>query len=71
MTILGSRNCSNADKVALTIFMVFDDPNVLDKTSVTPTASKTARTPPPAITPVPGAAGLSKTFEPENLVVIS
>src|SRR5690606_1448748 len=33
----------------------------LVKTSCTPAASSTARTGPPAITPVPGAAGLSRT----------
>ena len=34
------------------------------KTSLTPTLSKTARIAPPAITPVPGAAGFKNTLAP-------
>ena len=37
------------------------EPNDLLKISVIPASSNTARTGPPAITPVPGAAGLIKT----------
>ena len=36
-----------------------------------PASSSTARTPPPAITPVPGAAGLRKTRPAPNTPVVS
>ena len=36
-----------------------------------PTASTTARTPPPAITPVPGEAGRNKTRPPPNSPIVS
>ena len=39
--------------------------------SFTPAASRTARTGPPAITPVPGAAGLSRTSPAPNLPITS
>ena len=38
-----------------------EDPSDLESTSETPAASSTARTGPPAMTPVPGEAGLSRT----------
>ena len=59
---LASIMLSNPEKTALTMLMLFFVPRDLLKISVTPTASITARTGPPAITPVPGAAGLSITF---------
>ncbi|MNC98777.1 hypothetical protein D3C83_168450 [compost metagenome] len=37
--------------------MMFELPRLFASTSFTPAISKTARTPPPAIMPVPGAAG--------------
>jgi hypothetical protein len=37
------------------------EPRLLDSTSCTPAHSRTARTGPPAITPVPALAGLSST----------
>ena len=42
----------------------FEDPWDLESTFWIPTASKTVLTAPPAITPVPGVAGLIKTLEP-------
>ena len=47
------------------------DPLDLAKTSVTPALSKTARIAPPAITPVPAAAGLIKTKPPPYLPICS
>ena len=41
--------------------MGLDDPSDLASTSWTPAASRMARPAPPAMTPVPGAAGLSST----------
>jgi hypothetical protein len=46
-------------------------PSDFVSTSRMPAASTTARTPPPAITPVPGAAGLSNTREAPNVVSTS
>ena len=42
--------------------MAFAEPSDLASTSCTPAASRIARAAPPAITPVPGAAGLSSTL---------
>ena len=41
--------------------MAFEEPSDLASTSRTPAASRMARAAPPAITPVPGAAGFSST----------
>ena len=45
------------------------DPNAFDKISEIPASSSTARTGPPAITPVPAAAGLNKTLPAPNVPV--
>ena len=46
-------------------------PSDLVSTSLTPAASSTARTPPPAITPVPGAAGFNSTRDAPKSARIS
>src|SRR3954453_296973 len=51
------RSCSPAI-VALTRLIGFCEPSDLERMSWIPASSSTARTPPPAITPVPGEAGL-------------
>src|ERR1039457_4945254 len=50
-----------AATVACTTLIGFDDPRDRDSTSWTPAHSSTARTGPPAMTPVPGLAGFSST----------
>ncbi len=60
-------NLSNASNVALTTLWGLEEPWDFDKTSCTPTASRTVLTAPPAITPVPGAAGMIFTLAPPNL----
>src|SRR6266852_3900932 len=47
--------------VALRTLCGLFDPRVLVRMSCTPAASSTGRTAPPAMTPVPGTAGLRKT----------
>src|SRR3972149_4536909 len=49
--------------VALTTFAGVREPSDLVTASFTPASSSTARTPPPAMSPVPGAAGLISTRE--------
>src|SRR5207248_758204 len=61
-TSSGVRNDSSPVIVALTRLMGFWDPRLFDSTSRMPASSSTARTPPPAITPVPSLAGRRKTF---------
>ena len=51
--------------VAFTRLIGFWVPSDLDSTSWMPASSSTARTPPPAITPVPAEAGLSSTRDAE------
>src|SRR3954453_21263064 len=51
------RSCRPAI-VALTRLIGFWDPSDFERMSWIPASSSTARTPPPAITPVPGEAGL-------------
>src|SRR5579883_1024868 len=46
-------------------------PKLLVSTFLTPAASSTARTPPPAITPVPGAAGFIQTLPERYFATIS
>ena len=41
--------------------IAFDEPSDFASTSCTPAASRIARAAPPAMTPVPGAAGFSST----------
>ena len=47
--------------VARDTLIAFDDPSDFARTSPMPAASRIARAAPPAMTPVPGAAGLSRT----------
>src|SRR5829696_5474300 len=54
------RPCSPAT-VAFTRLIGFWEPRLLERMSWIPASSRTARTPPPAMTPVPGDAGLSRT----------
>src|SRR4051795_1890459 len=51
----------NAATVACTMLIGLDEPSDLLSTSWMPAHSSTARTGPPAMTPVPGLAGLSRT----------
>ena len=52
------RRSLRASKVAPTMLKGFDEPRLLVRMFLTPAASRTARTPPPAMTPVPGCRGL-------------
>src|SRR5579884_683651 len=56
-----SRSCSKASMVALTTLCGLCDPMDFVRTLGMPTAWMTARTGPPAITPVPSGAGFSST----------
>src|SRR5687767_14302608 len=58
---IGSFMRNSASKVARTTLCGFVEPNTLVRTSFTPTACITARTAPPAITPVPSEAGFTST----------
>src|SRR5690625_2588727 len=60
------RSDSRPASVAFTMFTGLFEPSDFDNTSRTPAASSTARTGPPAITPVPGEAGRSMTCAPEK-----
>src|SRR5262245_7416992 len=51
----------SAATVAWTTLIALEEPGDRDSTSCTPAHSRTARTGPPAMTPVPGLAGLSST----------
>src|SRR5262245_21628047 len=55
----GLRSSRSASTVAFTRLIGFWLPSDFDSTSWMPASSSTARTPPPAITPVPGEAGFS------------
>src|ERR1700755_922627 len=59
-TSSGVRSDSSPAIVALTRLIGFCEPRLLERMSWIPASSSTARTPPPAITPVPGAAGLEQ-----------
>ena len=48
--------------VAVAMLSLVRDPSDLDTISRTPASSNTARTAPPAITPVPSTAGFNKTL---------
>jgi hypothetical protein len=61
-TLIGSRSIASALKVAFTTLCGLADPKDFARTSVTPALSRTARMLPPAITPVPWAAGLIRHF---------
>src|SRR5680860_161060 len=60
-TASGSSRPWRAATVACTMLIWFDEPSDLLSTSWMPAHSSTARTGPPAMTPVPGAAGRSRT----------
>jgi hypothetical protein len=57
-----SRNCTSASKVALITLCGLGEPRLLVSTFCTPAEVITARTAPPAITPVPSGAGFSSTW---------
>ena len=57
--------------VALATLIWLEVPSDFVKISLMPAASRTARTLPPAMTPVPGMAGLSRTVAAPKLTVIS
>src|SRR4051812_46687866 len=60
-TSSGRRRPCRPAIVALTRLIGFCVPSDLERMSWIPASSSTARTPPPAMTPVPGEAGLRKT----------
>ncbi len=60
-TSSGVRRSCRPAIVALTRLIGFCEPSDLDRMSWMPASSSTARTPPPAMTPVPGEAGLRNT----------
>src|SRR5919112_3824675 len=60
-TSAGLRRPCSAATVAFTRLIGFWLPSDFDSTSWIPASSSTARTPPPAITPVPGEAGFRST----------
>src|SRR5271169_3471382 len=57
-----SRSCTRASNVALMTLCGLAEPRLLVSTFCTPAEVITARTAPPAITPVPSGAGLSSTW---------
>ncbi len=57
----------SASKVAFTTLCGLEEPFDLANTSLIPALSNTARIAPPAMIPVPAAAGLINTKPPENL----
>src|SRR3954452_22631256 len=60
-TSSGRCNDCSPWMVALATLMAFDDPSDLHSTSCTPASSRMMRAAPPAITPVPAAAGFIRT----------
>ena len=56
--------------MAFTRLIGFWDPSDLERMSWIPASSSTARTPPPAMTPVPGDAGLRNTRPEPNTPVV-
>src|SRR2546421_7441645 len=65
-TCSGVRSDWRPATVAFTRLIGFCEPRLLERMSWIPPSSSTARTPPPAITPVPGEAGLSRTRPEPN-----
>src|ERR671916_247796 len=65
------RSLCRPSTVACTRLTDVVEPSALVSTSLTPASSRTARTPPPAITPVPSEAGLRRTSELSNLPITS
>src|SRR5918999_2591921 len=67
----GRRRSWRPATVAFTRLIGFCVPSDLERMSWIPASSSTARTPPPAITPVPGEAGLRNTRpEPNSPVTV-
>src|SRR6478736_923451 len=60
-TVSGSTSIRRAATVAPTMLCTLLEPSDLLRTSWMPALSSTARTGPPAMTPIPGAAGRSMT----------
>ncbi len=60
-------NWLNPLTVARTILIGVLEPSDFDKISATPASSNTARTGPPAITPVPAEAGLKGCYQHQIL----
>ena len=54
----------------MTRLIGFCEPSDLERMSWIPASSSTARTPPPAITPVPGEAGLRNTRPESKMPVV-
>src|SRR5205823_10737728 len=69
-TSSGRRSCCRPVTVALTRLIGFCVPSDLERMSWMPASSSTARTPPPAMTPVPGEAGLRNTRPEPNTPVV-
>src|SRR4051794_9106050 len=65
-TSSGVRSDCRPATVALTRLIGFCEPSDLLRMSWMPASSSTARTPPPAMTPVPSEAGLRKTLPEPN-----
>src|SRR5438477_9099526 len=65
------RKFRNASMVALTSLALLLEPSDFARTSRIPAASTSARTPPPAITRVPGDAGRNSTRPPPNSPIVS
>src|SRR5665213_789091 len=57
-----SRSCTRASNVALITLWGLAEPRLLVSTFCTPAEVITARTAPPAITPVPSGAGFNSTW---------
>src|SRR5436305_7965096 len=68
-TSSGVRSASSPAMVAFTRLIGFCEPSDLERMSWIPASSSTARTPPPAMTPVPGDAGLRNTRPDPNTPV--
>src|SRR5205823_14900135 len=69
-TSSGVRSPRRPSTVAFTRLIGFCVPRLLERMSWMPASSSTARTPPPAITPVPGEAGLSSTRPAPKMPVV-
>src|SRR3954454_19579538 len=69
-TSSGVRRPCRPATVALTRLIGFCEPRLLERMSWMPASSSTARTPPPAMTPVPGDAGLRNTRPDPNTPVV-
>src|SRR4051812_34904212 len=65
-TASGDSSIFSAATAACTMLIGLDEPRLLESTSWMPAHSSTARTGPPAITPVPALAGLSSTTPPAS-----